>query len=386
MEKLREINPKFEEISCKKEEEEFFLKYREKLREKLKLWERKFKEQKGRCPEKNDIKKDKKIRDYYKLYNQIRTKKFFIDQQNIEKTNINPFLNENTEYKKSPKKDKTHSLSEKDPKELSFLDINYEEIGPTPQKLGKLIGIFDHLNDHSYILEEKYNEKTEDEEILKKNAESSPEKNCHVFQTPSKTPNKNNFLTTPSFLKKTIDISSPTVPRFSFRMSLSYKKGLSSLIKELQQMENDFVNPEEIFKEIKEENSNMPTKSIKENEHAEESDYKDKIIKKKGTRLSKRVILRPSVVIKTRPKESKDQHLLNTLVGEKALEKSNILQENKTLNNMIVQKNDNSNKKSKRKKYIKGKGGVILRSQVSRNYVSYKLKKCNSKIKSLRKK
>lgn len=49
-------------ILCReKEAGESIMGYREKLRKKLKHWERKFKEQEGRSPEKADIRKDKKM-------------------------------------------------------------------------------------------------------------------------------------------------------------------------------------------------------------------------------------------------------------------------------------------------------------------------------------
>lgn len=58
---IEEKNREIKEIQCKKKEEERFLKYRQKLREKLKEWEWKFKEQEGRYPKRDDIKKNKKI-------------------------------------------------------------------------------------------------------------------------------------------------------------------------------------------------------------------------------------------------------------------------------------------------------------------------------------
>ncbi|KTW26536.1 uncharacterized protein T551_03453 [Pneumocystis jirovecii RU7] len=364
---IEEKNREIKEIQCKKKEEERFLKYRQKLREKLKEWEWKFKEQEGRYPKRDDIKKNKKIKEYYKLYNQIRAGKISLNQQNIEKI-----------HKESKNKKDIDGEEGKDfeKEELVLLNGNCEEIGPTPQKIGKPIGIFDHFNDYLYISEEK-----NEVNVVDKNTENiSKKSNNNIFQTPSKTlktPDRNNFLTTPVFLRKVVDMSSPTIPRFSFRTSIS-KKGLSSLIEELRQMEDNFVDPgENVLKEIEEENYKAAIKSEKEVELIEKSDSENKTWKKRGIKRSRRVILRPSI-----KKQSKKQQNANTLINKKASKENHILYENKTLSNVSVQKEIGNDKKDKHKKYIKGKGGVILRSQVSRNYVSYKLKKYKNKNKS----
>ncbi|KAG5518654.1 hypothetical protein PMAC_002623 [Pneumocystis sp. 'macacae'] len=260
------------------------------------------------------------------------------------------------------------------------LSENCEEIGPTPQKMGKPIGIFDHLNDYLYISEEKNKEVN----IIDENIENISKKNDNnIFQTPSKTlktPDKNNFLTTPIFLRKTMNISSPTVPRFSFRTSLS-KKGLSSLIEELRQMDDNFIDPgEDVLKEIKKESYKATIDSEEKVGFMEKSNFKNKTYKKRGIRRSRRVICKQFSIKKQSKKQ--EQNISNTSMNKKTLKENHILYKNKDLSNGISEKKTENNKEHRHRKYIKGKGGVILRSQVSRNYVSYKLKKYKNKRKS----
>ncbi|KAG4301294.1 hypothetical protein PCANB_002535 [Pneumocystis canis] len=389
-------NTKYKELLQDEKEDIEFLKYREKLRQKLKLWERKFKEIEGRYPEKDDIKKDQKIKEYYKLYNQIRTKKKRSKLPEIERIENNPFYDEKIQkvHKKYTDIIYKNEMNKNDieEKECFLLNGDYEEIGPTPQKIGKLIGIFDRLDDYSYISCKMYKETEEKAYPSDENVTTLSEKNICILQTPSKnfskTSDKNSFLTTPVFLKRNIDVSSPTFSKFPFKMSLLCKKSLSSLIK--QQMEDNFIDPgEEVLREIEEreieERDNEAwIEKMKGTEFPEKSDFENKVSSKKRIRRSRRVILRPSTVVKKQSKKLESKDTLNTLANENTSKENNVLHENKTLGNVDIQKKSDKNKKSKPKKFIKGKGGVLLRSQVSRNYVSYKLKKRNNKIKSHR--
>lgn len=74
-------------------------------------------------------------------------------------------------------------------------------------------------------------------------------------------------------------------------------------------------------------------------------------------------------IIKKEGKKEGDQSVGS--IDKKTLKKNHV-HKDKTLND----KGDTRNS-SRHKRYIKGKGGVFLSSQVSRNYVSYKLKKYN---------
>lgn len=237
---------------------------------------------------------------------------------------------------------------------------NCEEIGPTPQKIGRPIGIFDDIYSDSYALWKEQDEDREDMATPVKRV-----KDIEKVRTPIKTPDRGN-LTTPAFLKKSMDITSSISPKFSFRKTLLCKKSLSSLMEELRQIEQDhFVDPQ-VLREIENQNSN---RSMEEKEKpAEEIVSEDKPWKKKGIRRSKRkVILRP--IIKKEGKKEGDQSVGS--IDKKTLKKNHV-HKDKTLND----KGDTRNS-SRHKRYIKGKGGVFLSSQVSRNYVSYKLKKYN---------
>ncbi|EMR08565.1 hypothetical protein PNEG_03043 [Pneumocystis murina B123] len=354
----------------KKEEEEEIIGYREKLRKKLKYWERKFKEQEGRSPEKRDIKKDKKIKEYYKLYNRIRMGKIELNDEKIEKKE---YLIKN--YNKIEEIDNERDMESTIDKEDTGMLFggNCEEIGPTPQKIGKPIGIFDDLYNNSYVLWKGHEEEEEDMTLKIIKTPEKKERNIERVKTPIKTQDKSSFLTTPVFLKRSMNITSSISPKFSFRTTLLSKKSLSSLIEELRQMENNFVDPEEVLKEIENQNSN--TLIEEEKEPIEKIVSENKIWKKKGIKRSKkRVILRP-VIIKKETKKIENQS--NRLIDKKTFKENHILHENKTLSNIDK---ENTKDTGKHKRYIKGKGGVFLRSQVSRNYVSYKLRKYKSKF------
>ncbi|KTW31565.1 hypothetical protein T552_00203 [Pneumocystis carinii B80] len=347
--------------------------YREKLRRKLKNWERKFEEQEGRKPEKKDIKKDKKIEECYKLYSRIRTGKI---EPDIEK------------IKKKECLIKTHDISEKTDEKMDveiavnrenmgfFFGGDCEEIGPTPQKIGRPIGIFEGIYDSPYVLERRNGR--EEEELMLGNVKTPVKKDRDIerMETPIKTQNRNNYLTTPAFLKRSVELPLSISPKFSFRTTLLSKKSLSSLIEELRQIEDNFVDPgEEVLREIESQSNNaLIEEEMELKEPIEKVVSENKTWKKKGIKRSKRrVILRP--IIKKEVKKLEDQS--KKLIEKKAFKENHILHENNTLNNV-----DKGNTKgvSKHKKYIKGKGGVFLQSQVSRNYVSYKLKKYKSKF------
>lgn len=160
---------------------------------------------------------------------------------------------------------------------------NCEEIGPTPQKIGRPIGIFDDIYSDSYALWKEQDEDREDMATPVKRV-----KDIEKVRTPIKTPDRGN-LTTPAFLKKSMDITSSISPKFSFRKTLLCKKSLSSLMEELRQIEQDhFVDPQ-VLREIENQNSN---RSMEEKEKpAEEIVSEDKPWKKKGIRRSKRKVI-----------------------------------------------------------------------------------------------
>ncbi|KAG5437716.1 hypothetical protein PCK2_000985, partial [Pneumocystis canis] len=353
------------------------MKYREELRRILKDWERTFQNQEGRYPEKEDIKKDAKIRKYYKIYNQIRTGKKGFKLTEIENIDNNPL--DDKKIQKGQEKDtiiiSKNEINKNDIDKNHCLILNEdndEEIGPTPQKIGKPIGIFDRLEDDSYIFCKMYQETGEKIHPFEGDIINSTEKNISILKTPSKTfaktPDKNNCLTTPVFLQRTVNISSPTFSKFPFKMSLLCKTRLSLL---KQQMEDNIVDPgEEVLREIEEKDNEEWIRKMQETEFPEKSDFENKIVNKRKIRRSRRVILRPAAV-KKQSKKLEHKDILDTLVDKNTSQENNILHENKILGNVDIEKKGRKETKRKSKGYIKGKG-CVLRSQVSRNYVRYK--------------
>ncbi|KAF2102317.1 hypothetical protein NA57DRAFT_54233 [Rhizodiscina lignyota] len=339
------------------------------LKDELKVWEKNFANANGgRKPTKGDIKADPAIAQKYKEYNKLRDPKISQPEQETpkkRKSSSNRFEFETPRRKVSkgspipeakdkendPAPDGSHFLS---PTKSSPVTA----IGPTPQKDGAVLGLFDNIPSTTprkqtrTILSEVTGNIAQtpsrkpavvDEhtpQIIRKRSRTpiSTGKRflLDTFATPTKrkldgddgTPNSSKRLKTPSFLRR-CSVTLDTVAEEEQEIAVarpwqrrSFGRSLSSMIQEMRKKEDDqFEDELEVMREM--EDGFNPTAATKIGASdglllGEESDNKTPIttegaggpekadtarkpFKKKGQkRQTRRVIMRP---VRTRPEK-----------------------------------------------------------------------------------
>lgn len=166
------------------------------------------------------------------------------------------------------------------------------QIGPTPQKHGRVIGLFDHLSPRPIGFSQRL--AVEPAELPRGAEKRSAEKAFKHEKTTARSP-----LKTPSFLRRQeLQLDPGSTPRRLF--PALPKRGLSTLINELRQLEDEEEDEGmAVLREMEASLDNRPPDDraqspSEKDEKAELNDEKVKWKKKGLKRSHRRVIMRPT--------------------------------------------------------------------------------------------
>lgn len=119
------------------------------LRAELKSWERAFERENGRKPSAADVKANPDISTKYKTYHKTFRTKCVTHQENVREK-IQYISSASALKQITPRKPQQYTdLNMITPLKSKTINIDLESVGPTPQLNGRLLGLFDGIQDNT---------------------------------------------------------------------------------------------------------------------------------------------------------------------------------------------------------------------------------------------